>query len=304
MNPTVESFLSYLSVERGFSSNTTAAYRNDLGQFVEFLEKRLAPVGGVGGVGWGAVDRDALLGFLLSLKERGYAPATVARKVAAVKSFFAFLVSERMIEKDPTENLAGTKLGQSLPRTLTVEQVEEFLALPARSSTPEARRDKAMLELLYASGMRVSELVSLDVEDVNLEDGFVRCFGKGSKERVIPIHEQAVRDVKVYLEEARPLLTTEDERALFVNQRGKRLTRQGFWLILKNYAKCLGIEDEITPHTLRHSVATHLLHSGKMNLRELQEFLGHANISTTQIYTHLTDEHVRRVYEASHPRAK
>lgn len=304
MNPTVESFLSYLSVEKGYSLNTLSAYRNDLGQFGNFLEERLAPVGGLSVAGWQAVDREALLAYLLYLRERGYAPATVARKIAAVKSLFAFLVKEQMVEKDPTENLAGTRLGQSLPRTLSVEQVGELLALPGENSTPEARRDKAMLELLYASGMRVTELVSLDVEDVNLEDGFVRCFGKGSKERVIPIHEQAVRDLKAYLDHARPLLTTEDERALFVNQRGKRLTRQGFWLILKNYARRLGIEDQITPHTLRHSVATHLLHSGKMNLRELQEFLGHANISTTQIYTHLTDEHVRRVYEASHPRAR
>lgn len=299
MDPTVESFLSYLSVERGYSPNTLAAYGNDLSQFTDFLgDRSTAPAG------WQAVDRERLLAYLLFLKERGYAPATVARKIAAVKSFFAFLVKERLVEKDPTENLAGTKLGQSLPKTLSREQVSALLALPAGNPAPEARRDKAMLELLYASGMRVTELVSLDVEDLNLEDGFVRCFGKGSKERVIPIHEQAVQDLKAYLGEARPLLTTEDERALFVNQRGKRLTRQGFWLILKNYARRLGIEDQITPHTLRHSVATHLLHSGKMNLRELQEFLGHANISTTQIYTHLTDEHVRRVYEASHPRAR
>ncbi|MBM3131746.1 MAG: site-specific tyrosine recombinase XerD [Chloroflexi bacterium] len=303
MNPAVESFLNYLSVEKGFSPNTISAYRNDLTQFTDFMESRLAP-GGLAAGGWQAADREALLAHILWLKERQYAPATVARKVAAVKSFFDFLVRERVVEKDPTENLASTKLGQSLPKTLSVEQVAEFLAQPAKHSTPEAKRDKAMLELLYASGMRVSELVSLDMDDVNLDDGFVRCFGKGSKERMIPIHEQAIRDLKEYINEARPSLISEGEAALFVNQRGKRLTRQGFWLILKNYAKSIGIEDEITPHTLRHSVATHLLHSGKMNLRELQEFLGHANISTTQIYTHLTDEHVRRVYEASHPRAK
>jgi integrase/recombinase XerD len=161
-----------------------------------------------------------------------------------------------------------------------------------------------MLEVLYATGMRVTELITLNIDDVNLDDGFIRCFGKGSKERLIPIHEQAIRDLISYIQETRPQIANDNEKGLFVNLRGSRLTRQGLWLILKNYAKILGIENEISPHTLRHSVATHLLHSGKMNLRELQEFLGHVNISTTQVYTHLTSEHVRKVYESSHPRAK
>jgi integrase/recombinase XerD len=153
--------------------------------------------------------------------------------------------------------------------------------------------------------MRVSEMVSLNVRDVNLRNGFVRCFGKGSKERLIPIHSKAIKAVKTYIDDARPqILSTPDETALFLNRRGQRLTRQGFWLILKGHAERAGIEAEITPHVLRHSIATHLLHSGKMNLRELQELLGHANSSTTQIYTHLTTEHLRRVYESSHPRAK
>ncbi|MFP3975795.1 MAG: tyrosine-type recombinase/integrase, partial [Dehalococcoidia bacterium] len=159
------------------------------------------------------------------------------------------------------------------------------------------------LELLYATGLRVSEMVSLDLDDLNLDDGFVRCFGKGSKERMIPLHEQAIRDLIEYINDARPQIAPGNEKALFVNRRGQRLTRQGFWLILKNYAEAAGI-DKITPHTLRHSIATHLLRSGKMNLRELQEFLGHANISTTQVYTHLTDDHMREVYDRAHPRAK
>ena len=208
------------------------------------------------------------------------------------------------MEKDPADNLGTTKLGKPLPKTLSISQVEELLSQPAKYSTPEAKRDKAMLELLYATGMRVTELISLNSEDVNLDDGYVRCLGKGSKERIIPIHEQAIRDMLIYMQEARPIIVTDQEQALFVNRRGKRLTRQGFWLILKNYAKASGIADEITPHTLRHSIASHLLHSGKMNLRELQEFLGHTNISTSQVYTHLTDEHVRKVYESSHPRAR
>jgi len=302
MKQAIENFLDYLSVEKGFSPNTLAAYKNDLGQFVEYIESELArrdlkP-------DWSSVDREMLLSYMVNLKERKYAPATISRKTAAMKSFFTFLLRERAIKEDPTEKLTGAKVGQALPHVLSVAQVESLLSQPDARSTPEGKRDKAMLELLYATGMRVTEIISLNVEDVNLDDGYVRCFGKGSKERIIPFHERALKSVLIYMNEGRNLLTSANERALFVNRRGQRLTRQGFWVILKNYAIAIGIESEITPHTIRHSVATHLLQSGKMNLRELQEFLGHANIATTQIYTHLTSEHVRRVYESSHPRAK
>ncbi|NQT71193.1 MAG: site-specific tyrosine recombinase XerD [Chloroflexi bacterium] len=299
----IGNFLNYITVEKGFSQNTISAYKNDLTQFAAFVEAQCKEKG-LGSPDWTAVDRDMLMTHVLKLKERQYAPATVARKVAAVKSFFNFLVSEGVVKADPTENIAGARLGKTLPKVLSVSQVEELLSEPTKQSTPEAIRDKTMLETLYATGMRVTELITLNVDDVNLDDGFIRCFGKGSKERLIPIHEQAIRDLIAYIQETRPQIARQDEQALFVNVRGRRLTRQGLWLILKNYAKTLGIENEITPHTLRHSIATHLLHSGKMNLRELQEFLGHANISTTQIYTHLTSEHVRKVYESSHPRAK
>ena len=242
---------------------------------------------------------------MVNLRERSYAPATMARKVAAVKSFFNFMVAESRLEKSPAEGIAGPKVGKSLPKAISVDEVERLLELPDKRSTPEGKRDKAMLELLYATGMRVTELVSLNVRDVNLRAGFVRCFGKGSKERIVPIHSKAIRAVKGYLDDVRArLLGTTGETALFLNRRGQRLTRQGFWLILKGYAKKAGIESEITPHVLRHSIATHLLHSGKMNLRELQELLGHANISTTQVYTHLTTERMRRVYDSAHPRAE
>jgi integrase/recombinase XerD len=303
MKSAIEGFLDFLSVEKGFSQNTIVAYRYDLTQFAAFVMAQLAERG-LTPDDWTSIDRGMLLDFTLRLREREYAPATVARKIAAVKSFFDFLVRERIVERDPAENLGSTRLAKALPMTISISQVEELLSQPAQHSTPEAKRDKVMLELLYATGMRVSEIVSLNVNDLNLDDGFVRCFGKGSKERIIPIHEQAIKDLMTYIQEIRPRMASDQEEALFVNRHGRRLNRQRFWFILKNYAQALGIEDLITPHTLRHSIASHLLHSGKMNLRELQEFLGHANISTTQIYTHLTSEHVRQVYESSHPRAR
>ncbi|MCK5654443.1 MAG: tyrosine recombinase XerD, partial [Dehalococcoidia bacterium] len=252
---------------------------------------------------WSTVDRNLLISYILDLKERNYASATVARKVAAVKSFFGFMVADGILSSDPTENLSSPKVGKSLPKPLSAGEVEALLAEPAKNSTPEAKRDVAMIELLYAGGMRVSELVSLNTGDVNLEAGFVRCLGKGSKERIIPIHQQAVKAVDEYMVAARPrLLRDEEEEALFLNRRGERLTRQGFWLILKAHAKAAGIKREVTPHTLRHSFATHIL-SGGADLRAVQELLGHANISSTQIYTHLTSEHVRQAYEKAHPRA-
>ncbi|MFQ5925782.1 MAG: site-specific tyrosine recombinase XerD [Dehalococcoidia bacterium] len=304
MDEGIANFLSALSVEKGSSNNTLDAYRNDLSQFAAFVRKQTAKSEGAQ-LGWEVVDRSLLLNYLVNLRERSYAPATMARKVAAVKSFFNFLVAEGRLEKSPAEGIAGPKVGKSLPKAISVDEVERLLELPDKRSTPEGKRDKAMLELLYATGMRVTELVSLNVRDVNLRAGFVRCFGKGSKERIIPIHGKAIRAVKGYLDDVRArLLGATGETALFLNRRGQRLTRQGFWLILKGYAKKAGIEAEITPHVLRHSIATHLLHSGKMNLRELQELLGHANISTTQVYTHLTTERMRRVYDSAHPRAE
>jgi len=195
-------------------------------------------------------------------------------------------------------------VGKSLPKPISISQVHRLLEQPAKLATLEAKRDEAMLTLLYASGMRVSELVSLNLGDIDIDDGNVRCFGKGHKERVIPIYEQAASLVREYVEEARPhLIHNVDEKALFLNRRGERLTRQGFWQILKGYAKSAGLDEEITPHTLRHSFATHML-SGGADLRSVQQLLGHANISTTQVYTHLTSEHIRRTYEKSHPRAK
>jgi len=298
----INSFLNYLAVEKGFSENTLAAYQNDLHQMASFAEEEATKQGSM--PSWANFGRQGILSYLLNLKERNYASTTIARKVAAARSFFGFMLAEGIIKADPTENMSSPTVGKSLPKPISISQVRQLLDQPAKLSTPEAKRDQAMLQLLYASGMRISELVSLNLGDVDTEGGYVRCFGKGHKERVIPIHEQAALAVKEYAENTRPkLLHNKSETALFLNPRGDRLTRQGFWQKLKEYAKSANLDIHISPHTLRHSFATHML-SGGADLRAVQELLGHANISTTQVYTHLTSEHVRRTYEKSHPRAK
>jgi len=299
----VRSFLNYLAVEKGYSQNTIAAYQNDLNGLADFAEKEAARQGEV--PLWANFNRQNMLSYQLDLKERGYVPTTLARKVAAARSFFAFLVAEGVIKNDPTENMSSPGIGKVLPKPISIEQVRRLMEQPAKLSTAEAKRDRAMLELLYASGMRISELVSLNMGDVNTDDDhYVRCFGKGHKERIIPIYEQVARTVKEYIEGPRlQLARNKQEAALFLNARGERLTRQGFWQKLKEYARTAGLDTKISPHTLRHSFATHML-SGGADLRAVQELLGHANISTTQVYTHLTTEHIRRTYEKSHPRAK
>ncbi len=302
MKEDIENFLNYLAVEKGFSTNTVVAYRNDLYQLASFVKDEAAKRGLM--PSWANFNRQGMLSYQLDLKQRNYAAATLARKVAAAKSFFGFMKAEDRIKENPTRDVPSPRIGKSLPKPISISQARLLLEQPSKSSTPEARRDRAMLELLYASGMRVSELVSLNLGDVDMEGGFVRCFGKGHKERLIPIYQQAASVVKKYVEEARHRLArNKDERALFLNRRGDRLTRQGFWQILKGYAKSANLGVEVTPHTLRHSFATHML-SGGADLRSVQELLGHANISTTQVYTHLTTDHIRRSYEESHPRAK
>lgn len=296
MKAQVDAFLRYLRVERGVSPNTISAYRNDLYQLTQFLASK-------GVASWAQVDQDLLSRFVLHLQAKGYSLTSQARKIAAVKSLFHFLVEEGITPQDPTENLSSPRVGRPLPKALTEEEVERLLEAPARDSSPEALRDRAMLELLYATGLRVSELVALNLNDVNLREGFVRCLGKGSKERVVPIHPQAVGAVNRYLQEARPRLVNDiGEQALFVNLRGERLTRQGFWLILKEYARKAGIKGPVTPHILRHSFATHMLRRGA-SLRNVQEWLGHAQIATTQVYTYLTGDHLREHYQKAHPRA-
>jgi integrase/recombinase XerD len=300
MRESVDKFLNYMTVERGVSPNTISAYRNDLSQLIEFVE-------GLGpeyrnGDGWRGVDAQTVASYLLHLHKRGYSDTTRARKVASAKSMFGFLVEEGIVDNDPTANVSTPRLGRSLPDTLTIDEVDTLLSAPTGYG-PETDRDRAMLELLYASGIRVGELVSLNLDDVSLDQGAVRCFGKGSRERMVPIHDHAAAVIRAYLERGRPALARAGSgAALFLNRRGLRLSRQGFWLILKQWAVRSGVHKRITPHTLRHSFATHLLRGGAP-LRHVQELLGHASITTTQVYTHLTSEHVRTEYEKAHPRA-
>jgi len=303
MEESLRTFLNHLAVEKGSSPNTIAAYQNDLKQLVEYATSTSRD--GHQLSHWSQVDHRFLSDYVVSLYERDYSDTTLARKVASVKSFFNFLMEEGLVSQDATEHLSLPRVGRRLPKALSVEEVQLLLEEPLKARTPEGMRDAAMLELLYASGLRVSEMTNLNVRDVNIAEQYVRCMGKGSKERVVPLHRKAADTVHTYVQEARPKLLAPRNRggtALFVNHRGNRLTRQGVWLILKGYARQAGISSAITPHTLRHSFATHLLEGGA-SLRNVQELLGHASISTTQVYTHLTGDHIRQEYDRAHPRA-
>jgi len=301
MQKKVDEFLTSLEVEKGYSENTRVAYKNDLSQFLDYLKTKTVPPLDA----WSQVKKDHLISYILSLKaDREYASTTVARKVAAIKSFFHFLVAEGFIRDDPTATLDSPRVKKYLPRAISQEDVEKLLEAPGQSEEPRTLRDRAILELLYATGMRVSELVALNEGDVDLASASVRCFGKGGKERVIPIYDRAVQAIEAYVAKGRVRLVRDaEQKALFLNQRGMRLTRQGLWLIVKGYVKGAGIKVPVTPHTLRHSFATHMLRGGA-DLRNVQELLGHANIATTQVYTQVSNERLREVYDEAHPRAK
>ncbi|HHP50631.1 MAG TPA: site-specific tyrosine recombinase XerD [Moorella mulderi] len=295
MRHVLDEFLYYLVVERGLAENTLLSYSTDLLQFIEYLEKR-------GVRGWEEVNHGLILAYIIQMQKQGRSPATISQHLAALKSLYSFLVRERLVGHNPTEYLESPRLPKRLPRVLTVEEVERLLAQP-RVDTPAGLRDKAMLELLYATGLRVSQLVALNVDHIDLEGQFLRCLGKGSRERVVPVAPVACRHVEKYLLQARVKLAKDrGEPALFLNQQGRRLSRQGCWKIIKAYARSAGLQKEITPHTLRYSFATHLLEN-RADLRAVQELLGHADITATQIYTHLTQKKIREVYERAHPRA-
>jgi integrase/recombinase XerD len=304
MDHEINSFLQHLIVEKGLSPNTSEAYRNDLTQFWDFLQEQRNGAA-VGQYPWASVDLSLLNEYIVNLRGRkGYRDTTTARKVAAIRSFFGFLFENGTISQDPTEALGFPRVGRSLPKFLSKEEVSLLLDSAYRQDGNEARRDATILELLYATGLRVGELVSLNVVDIDLQESYIRCWGKGSKERIVHLYPKALEELKDYLSQARLALvkTHKAETALFVNHRGERLTRQWVWNILKTYGEKAGISQRITPHTLRHSFATHLLQNGA-SLRHVQELLGHSSISTTQVYTHLTGNHLHKEYEKSHPRA-
>jgi integrase/recombinase XerD len=281
MKEQIEQFLKYITDEKGYSGNTLAAYRNDLTQFLAFVSGRVD--------GWDEVNREIIIDYIMTMKsDQEYASSTVARKVAAIKSFFHYLVDRTELEDDPTATLDSPKVRKRLPKAISARDLERLLNEPAREQGPKAVRDRALLEVLYATGLRVTELVSLNVDDVNLASATLRIVrAKDKAERIVPIHERAIEPLQEYLERGRmQLLRDPKEPALFLNHRGWRLTRQGLWLIVKHYVREIGVVEDITPHTLRHTFAAHLLEK-KADLEYVQELLGHANISTTQVYTQM-----------------
>lgn len=299
LTPHVEEFLAHLAVERGASPNTLDAYRRDLGLYVEVMDSRSV-------TDPDAITRDDVSAFVARLHERGYAPSTAERKTAAVKSFHKFLVREGVTENHPTSRLPLPKVPVLLPDVISIRQAEELLS-QAFKPGPAGLRDRAILETLYGCGVRASELVGLDVTDVDLPGGFLRVFGKGSKERDVPVGGAAARSLNEYLVHGRPYLRLKastrpaDPSALFLNVRGSRMTRQAVYRIVHAYGAVVGLD--LHPHTLRHSFATHMLEGGA-DLRVLQEVLGHADMSTTQIYTHVDKHHLREEYLSTHPRAR
>jgi integrase/recombinase XerD len=289
MKDRIDSFLNFLATEKRYAENTIAAYQNDLGQFFAYLQRLDNPP-----ESWAQVKKSIIVDYVESIKGDGtYTSSTIARKVAAIKSFFHYLVAESDIKEDPTMSLDSPKVKKRLPKAISPSEIDRLLQAPIGQSGPKSERDLALLEVLYASGMRVTELVSLDVPDVDTEskNGRVRVKGKkpNSKEREIPITGVALDTLKTYIKHGREQLVHDpNEQALFLNNRGQRLTRQGLWLIIKHYVETVGITTEVTPHTLRHSFAAHKLSQGR-SLQDIQKLLGHANISTTQVYTHLQE---------------
>ena len=296
MDTDLHRFLQYVRFERGYAANTLAAYERDLTQFQEFAQAS-------GLAQWGALSADMLESFVIALQDQGYSTATVGRKVAAVRSFLHFLFAEGVLAGELAGWVRQPKVGKRLPHTLSREAVQRLLDAASVEETPLALRDRALLEILYATGMRASEVLNLRVKDVDLANNTVLCMGKGGKERQIPLYPAARACVQRYIEEGRPFLLRETaEKTLFLNNLGGALTRQGLWFLVQHYAQAAGLEAWVTPHTLRHTFATHLLDGGA-DLREVQQFLGHANITTTQIYTDISSQRKRAAYDRDHPRA-
>lgn len=295
MNDQIEYFLRFLEEEKKYAENTIAAYQNDLNQFMQFVTEQN---GEIQAESWPDVSKNAISAYIAHLKNNGYSSSTVARKVAAIKSFFHFLVAEHVLSEDPTFTLDSPKVKKRLPKAISPGEIEKILKAPIQENGPKAQRDLALLEMLYASGMRVTELVSLNTTDLDFATdsaGRVRVKGKrANKEREIPLTGHTITVLKNYINSGREQLAHDpNEYALFLNNRGQRLTRQGLWLIIKHYVEAVGISSEVTPHTLRHSFAAHKLSQGK-SLQDIQKLLGHANISTTQVYAHITQENEKK----------
>lgn len=294
MNELIEQFLSYISVERGMANNTLSSYKRDLSRFADFLKsKKIDSID--------KVSRQMINLFMMAERERGLASNSVSRELACIKSFFKFLLKENIIKDDAANIIESPKLWKKLPFTLSVEEVGALLNAPNARDPMEAR-DKACLELMYATGMRVSEVVNLKMDDINMAVGFAKCFGKGSKERIVPFGKKAKESIERYLEKSRPqFLKKNISNFLFLTRLGKPMSRQTFWKIIKRYAKLSRIKKKVTPHSLRHSFATHILERGA-DLRIVQEMLGHADISTTQIYTHVSKDRLKSIHQKFHPR--
>ncbi len=294
MDRCLDCFFNYLTVEKGLSVNTLSAYGRDLGAYAEFLQKKNIDEPG-------HIEQADVLGYLVALKKKGLAPRSRARVLSALRNFHRFLIRENYVSHDPTALIESPRILSGLPHLLSEVDVERLLTAPSGDS-PLVLRDRAMLEVLYATGMRVSELVGLRSGDLKLDIGCLNAFGKGSKQRLIPLGEVAIEILRDYLQNGRPRLlkkNTSDE--VFLNSRGGKLSRQGFWKILRQYALQAGIQQRVYPHMLRHSFATHLLEHGA-DLRSVQTMLGHADISTTQIYTHVLQERLQQLHQKYHPR--
>lgn len=302
MDEDLEAFVTYLVAEAGLSENTVSAYRRDLKDYANFLR------GTEQGTyltepNFRRVERQDVIDYLGHLRrERKLKRSTVARKLTAIRQLHKFLLREELTDEDPTANVDRPKQKKSLPEVISEEQCMQLLAAPDRS-TPEGLRDAAMLTLLYATGLRVSELVNLGTHDLNVEEGLVRVKGKGNKERLVPVADEALRLVQKYMKTARAeFMKYHDEDGIFLSRQGRPYTREGFWQRMKHYVAKAGLPDDVSPHTLRHSFATHLL-SGGADLRSIQEMLGHSSLAVTETYTHVSNERKKQVYDDSHPRA-
>jgi integrase/recombinase XerD len=299
MESIIHAFLNYMRVERGLAQNTILAYGRDLKRFAEFLRKRQK-------LKMEDVNREDVVDFLSSLYKEKLDSRSVARYLVSLRGLYKFAMMEEMVSADPTENLESPKIRNSLPTYLRVDEIDKLLAAP-NLATPIGLRDLAMLEVLYSTGLRVSELLNLRISDIDMRIGCVRCIGKGDKERLVPIGRKAIAAVEQWLAQgrpkfARPASPPPHNQVLFLTSIGRRLSRVGIWKILHEYGMRLGLRGRLTPHKLRHSFATHLLEGGA-DLRSVQLMLGHADISTTQIYTHVVEERLKQIYKAHHPRA-